>query len=68
MYSIQRDIILEALGWTVDCESPYEISHFEGSFASGWAARIVVDELMRNWRDEFDEDEILEIEKKLERK
>lgn len=66
MYSIKRDKILEALGWTVVCESPYEIEHFEGSSASGMATQIVIDELMETWRDYLDEEEIVELEKWLE--
>lgn len=30
--------LLEANGWTVECESPFEIRHEDGSFASGYAA------------------------------
>jgi hypothetical protein len=42
---------LENLGWTIVCESPLEIEHFEGSSASGWAAQIVIDELTINYED-----------------
>ena len=42
MFTVKRDKILEALGWTVVCESPYEIEHEDGSSASGMAAQIVV--------------------------
>lgn len=34
--------IVEANGWTVECESPLEIRHEDGSFATGQAARIVI--------------------------
>jgi hypothetical protein len=37
--------ILEKAGWKIDCESPFEISHDEGSIATGMAARIVTDVL-----------------------
>jgi hypothetical protein len=33
--------ILEHLGWIVECESPFEIRHSDGSFATLNAARIV---------------------------
>ena len=33
--------ILEKHGWTIECESPYELRHTDGSFASGQAAWIV---------------------------
>jgi len=36
--------ILEANGWSIDCESPFEIRHEEtNSFATGYAAQIVLD-------------------------
>jgi hypothetical protein len=39
----EEDIkLLERNGWTVDCESPKEISHFEGSAASGMAVEFVI--------------------------
>lgn len=44
--------ILEEAGWTVECESPFEIRHEDGSFATGMAARIVADEFRR----QYDED------------
>lgn len=34
--------ILESEGWTVECESPLELRHADGSFASGAAAEIVL--------------------------
>ena len=37
--------ILEKAGWKIDCESPFEIRHDEGSIATGMAARIVADVL-----------------------
>jgi len=38
-----KDIkILEQHGWTVECESPLEIRHTDGSFATMKAAHIVV--------------------------
>jgi len=33
---------LESLGWTVECQSPFEIRHTDGSFATGQAARMVL--------------------------
>lgn len=43
--------ILEKKGWTIDCESPYELRHTDGSFASGQAAYIVADYIL-NLEDE----------------
>ncbi len=34
--------LLEKYGWTVECESPFEIRHEDGSFASEIAADIVL--------------------------
>ena len=36
---------LENLGWTVECESPLEIRHTDGSFASKNAADYVIESL-----------------------
>lgn len=40
--------LLGANGWAVECESPFEIRHEDGSFATGQAAKIVLDFLMEN--------------------
>lgn len=37
--------ILEKNGWTLECESPFEIRHEDGSFATGQAARLVMERL-----------------------
>ena len=39
--------ILKAYGWTVECDSPFEIRHEDGSFASGHAAKMIVEYLKR---------------------
>ncbi len=36
---------LETAGWTVECESPFEIRHTDGSFATGQAACTVAAEV-----------------------
>ena len=39
-------LLLEDNNWVVECESPFEIRHSEdGSFASGQAAQMVLDDL-----------------------
>lgn len=38
--------VLEKNGWTIECESPFEIRHTDGSFATGQAARLVLEALM----------------------
>ena len=35
--------LLEENGWSIECQSPFEIRHVDGSFASGNAARRVID-------------------------
>ena len=37
--------LLETNGWVIECESPFEIRHEDGSFATLNAAYIVVEEL-----------------------
>ena len=54
--------ILNANGWTVDCYSPAEISHEDGSTATGQAVYMVVSYLCQaaedDDRDDYeDEDE-----------
>lgn len=36
------EMLLKAEGWELECESPFEIRHEDGSFASGQAAQIVL--------------------------
>jgi len=42
------DMLLDENGWDLECESPLEIRHREtGSFATFWAAQIVIESLRR---------------------
>ena len=34
--------ILAKMGWTLECELPFEIRHEDGSFATGQAAMIMM--------------------------
>ena len=43
--------MLDKNGWTLECESPFEIRHEDGSFATGQAARIVMEHLRCVGRD-----------------
>lgn len=45
--------LLEANGWTVECESPFEIRHQDGSFATGQAAKAVLAQLKeeKGWKE-----------------
>jgi len=42
---MEREDLLKENGWVIECESPFEISHIDGSFASMSAAYSVVNEL-----------------------
>ena len=44
--------VLKYYGWEIICDSPYEISHPDGSFASGNAAIRVVASLREDWMQE----------------
>ncbi len=44
---MSKEEILENEGWIIECESPYELRHVDGSFASGQAAYIVSDYILR---------------------
>lgn len=41
----EDEAILTKNGWEIECESPFEIRHEDGSFATGQAAQIVLEEL-----------------------
>jgi hypothetical protein len=52
----QKIEFLLARGWTVECESPFEIHHEEtGGFATGYAAELVIERLME--KEEEDDSE-----------
>ena len=40
--------VLAQYGWEIDCNSPFEISNKDGSFARGEAALIVLQTLKQN--------------------
>ena len=42
----EKVAIIEKLGWTLECESPLEISHSDGTFARGLAAEYTIDGLI----------------------
>ena len=44
--------LLAKYGWVVECHSPLEIRHEDGSFATWNAARIVLDAAKEGWFDE----------------
>lgn len=45
MKKLTDEQLLEKHGWTLVCRSPYEVTHFDGSSASGYPARLLVDDL-----------------------
>lgn len=44
--------ILEYYGWEIICQCPYELTHPDGSFASGNAAIRVIASLREEWMQE----------------
>jgi hypothetical protein len=44
--------LLEKYGWVVECELPFEIRHFDGSFATMQAAYCVLEECKTEENDE----------------
>lgn len=49
---ISDEEILEKFGWEMECESPFEIRHKDGSFATQQAAEIVLLAAKDGWLDE----------------
>lgn len=44
---------MKAVGWFVECESPFEVRHEDGSFATGQAAKMVLHLVMEgDWYDD----------------
>lgn len=43
----QTEELLAGEGWEVECWSPLELRHADGSFATNQAARLVIDSLTR---------------------
>ncbi len=46
--------ILTHFGWECICQSPYELQHTDGSFASGQAAYYLLDGLKDEYKNEMD--------------
>ena len=44
--------LFEKHGWTVECISPFEVRHEDGSFATGQAADILLLALKEGWCDD----------------
>lgn len=46
--------LLARNGWSLDCESPLELSHSDGSFARGQAAKIVINDIINTNLDAYE--------------
>ena len=57
--------IIEAQGWSVDCESPLSISHPDGSYAVGLAAEYAIDGIVEDSKDEIRNQDIIDFRYKL---
>jgi len=44
--------LLEDNGWTVECESPLEIRHVDGSFASQLAAQYALPAILEDLKNQ----------------
>jgi len=51
MVDINQEIMLNDMGWTVICYSPFEIEHTDGSFARGQAAYMAVPAILEEWKE-----------------
>jgi len=49
---MEREELLKKYGWTIECESPFEISTNDGSFARGEAAIHVLANIQEQENDE----------------
>ena len=55
MEKLSDEKLLEHYGWTMECESPLEISHTDGSRASNTPARLMVACLKEEYEEEMEE-------------
>lgn len=59
--------MLEAMGWTITCQSPFEIEHTDGSTATGKSTQLVVDRIIQEYKTMKEEEAAqAELNKKLE--
>lgn len=50
------DKILEHYGWSLDCESPLEVSHKDGSTARHLPAKLLIEHLRETFEEEMEEE------------
>ena len=48
--------LLERYGWSLDCESPLEVSHKDGSFARHLPAKLLITHLKEVYKREMEEE------------
>ena len=62
----QQELLLQAEGWTVECVSPLELRHQDGSFATLQAALLVVAEVCSSGARQPFAPELEELETKVQ--
>ena len=50
IFPLSDEEILKSNGWEIECESPLEIRHADSSFATGQAAKLILQTIKRNDR------------------
>ncbi|MEK6829112.1 MAG: hypothetical protein AABY15_03215 [Nanoarchaeota archaeon] len=67
MKELSEEEILKEMGWTIVCQSPYEIEHEDGSTARGQSTQIVIDGIVADYHAmKAEEEEEEKLNKKLE--
>lgn len=51
MEKITQEEMLEAMGWTITCYSPFEIEHVDGSVARGSSTQVVIDSIIIDYQN-----------------
>jgi len=55
MEKLSDEQLLERYGWSLDCQSPLNISHKDGSQASNIPATLMIDHLREQYEEEMEE-------------
>lgn len=55
MEKLSDEQLLERYGWSLDCQSPLNISHVDGSQASNLPARLMIHHLREQYEEEMEE-------------
>lgn len=51
---MNKDEILESLGWTIVCQSPLTIEHIDGSSAIGMAAEYAINGIISDYESQIE--------------